>query len=84
MAKITCNYDTETKELSLMIDGINQPNPQSVSFYREDDEYGYFEGSFKKEENNGVIYRLSAYGSKVENNSFIEEYAKKVLVKNKK
>ena len=84
MAKIKCEYDTETKKISLMIDGEEKQKARRVSFYSEGDEYGYFEASFESEKDNGVYYNLSAHGSEMkteEVSKTLEKYFFEKLIK---
>ena len=68
MAKIVATYDTETKGISVTIDGVDQGPISHFSCYNEkySDESMYgsccIEGTPEKE--NGVTYRKSAYASK--------------------
>lgn len=91
MSKIIAMYDTETKALSLEIDGVMQPQAQSVMFDRyveneggEESVYGYFNANFKGMKNNDVSYRLSASASEIEKSDPVEEFAREVLTKTKK
>lgn len=89
MSKIVATFDTETKELSLTIDGQNKENIQSVNMcsYSNDEsdekseKYGYFEAYFKTLEENGVHYRMSAQGSKLKDSSIIEDGIRKAFFK---
>ena len=86
MAIVTATYNTETKELSLNIDGVDKGPAQSITMYshveKEGDEterYGYFSADFAKSKDNGVKYCMSAQGSKVNTDEDIVEYIKKSL-----
>lgn len=84
MAKVQANYDTETKQLTLSIDGVDQPMVEYICFENFNDEYSGFNASFKTVDQNGIKYRLSAYGSEIEKSNPIEDYIRENLTKNKK
>lgn len=84
MAKVVATYDTETKELSLTIDGEDKPGVSNFCAYSEgnsEESYGYFEATFKSMKENGVRYMLRASGSEIESSNFLEDYFKNILTK---
>lgn len=84
MAKVQANYDTETKQLTLSIDGVDQPSVEQVTFEAYNEEYTGFYANFKNVDQNGIKYRLSAHGSEVKKSNPIEDYCRDYLTKNKK
>lgn len=87
MAKVVLNYDTDTKELKMTIDGEDKGDLQRFCAYSEgsgEESYGYFEADFKGSKENGVKYRMSAHGSKIVENDVIEQYVREVLNKKSK
>ncbi len=83
MAKINVEYDTETKELMLLIDG-KQANAERVcieSYGSGQEKYGYFNAYMKPDKDNGVTYSLSAHGSTIEKSNIVEDWARQALKK---
>lgn len=89
MSKVIAEYDTETKELKLMIDGKETSTVNYITFFSRTEmnydgkmeKYGRFEAEFEKVEQDGVKYCMSAYGSKIENSNVIQEHISKSLLK---
>lgn len=85
MAKITVNYDTENKDLSMSIDGQDQGPVESVLFERN--EYsdggvtGFMEARLKPKEENGVSMMMRASAEKIEKVDTIEQIARSCLSK---
>lgn len=82
MAKVIVTYDTESKELDMTVDGENKGDIESFHAYSEGDgenKYGYFEAGFKTSKENGVRYRMSAHGSKIEEKDCLEDFVRKSL-----
>ena len=71
MAKIQANYDTETKEFTVNIDGVIQQNICCFNCYSHKYSNGEIEGScsmdFKSIKENGVRHVHSAYASGKDN-----------------
>jgi hypothetical protein len=69
MAKISCEFDSETKKMKVFVDGVEQMDVCTFSCYSEMGEgeedccYGGCSLSFCSEEVNGVRYHKSAYAS---------------------
>jgi len=83
MAKVIVTYDTDTKELGMTIDGEDKGELQSFNVYTEGDgegKYGYFSADFKGSKENGVRYRMSAHGSKIEETDPIQDFVRNSLV----
>lgn len=82
MAKVIVTYDTESKELDMTVDGENKGDIESFHAYSEGEgegKYGYFEAGFKTSKENGVRYRMSAHGSKIEEVDSLENYVRDSL-----
>ena len=87
MAKIVVNYDTETKELNMSVDG-NEPLQlhrfSSYSEISEDEKYGYFEADLKPSKQNGVKYGMYAQGSEIMEKDILQDFVRQSLTKNQK
>lgn len=82
MAKVVVTYDTESKELLMTVDGENKGDIESFHAYSEGDgenKYGYFEAGFKTSKENGVRYRMSAHGSKIEEKDVLQDFVRNSL-----
>lgn len=83
MAKVVVTYDTESKELLMTVDGENKGDIESFHVYSEGDDdenkYGYFEAGFKTSKENGVRYRMSAHGSKIEEKDSLQDFVRSSL-----
>jgi hypothetical protein len=82
MAKVVVTYDTESKELVMTVDGESKGDIESFHAYSEgegDQKYGYFEAGFKTSKENGVRYRMSAHGSKIEQSDPLEDFFRSKL-----
>lgn len=90
MSLIAATYNTETKELTVTIDGKLMENTQSVMmrsckemYDGEEECYGYCEIYCAETEENGVTYMNSARANKLDSSDKVSEYLAQTLFKNK-
>lgn len=84
MAKINIEYDTVSKDLSVIVDGKDIPAERVCveSYGSGEEKYGYIDIYAKPDKENGVTYRMSAHGSELKKSNAIEDWARQALKKN--
>jgi hypothetical protein len=84
MAIITVDYNTETKELSVKMDGKEQEEISYICFesgeYSDGEKYGGFNATYKNNKENGISFMKHAMGNVGEFNA-IQQYVKSRLIK---
>lgn len=87
MAKVVVNYDTDTKKLTISVDGGAEQEIKSFNAYSEgngEETYGYMEARYPKSKENGVNYMLTAHASEIKKETEISNYISQTLKKHQK
>lgn len=82
MAKIVATYDSETKEIGVTIDGVDQGDVTSFSCYKDkcgDECYGGCSINMASVKENGVTYHHSAYAENMTQKEKLEAYFRHCL-----
>lgn len=85
MAKVNIEFDTDTKQLSVLVDGVSHDveSVNIVSYSLDGDKKdGYIDMYMKTNKENGIKYRMSAHGSSFEKSNILEDWARQTLNKN--